>query len=174
MKLSRGLALILASIIFVVFVSAIAYKVSVSIKENKVGADMLAYSLSPEKTNYKVGDKISVPVYLDGNEVENATAYDVKFIYDTNKLRLTNATPGTFYDKYLTVKWEPKEAWFALAMTPEKPQKQAHSNLPLMTLEFTALSKTSGTQISTATSTVYVAKTGGFHPKAGKVTLTIQ
>jgi hypothetical protein len=174
MKLSRSLLLVLSSILFIAFVAGVAYKVSTDLKEKKVGSEMLAYMLKPEQTTLNVGDKVRVPVYLTGDVVEDATAFDLKISYDKSKLRLDKAEVGTFYDKPLTVKWEPKQAWFALAMTPEDPQKPAHSDEPMVILEFTTLAKTNQTQVSTSDSTVYVADTGGFHPQAGRVTLSIQ
>jgi hypothetical protein len=174
MKLSRSLLLFLTVGLVTVFVVAVAAKIYVSVQSSKVGNDSMFYTLSPEANELKVGEKVLVPVYLDGENVETATAFDVKFTYDPKKLKLTKSTPGKFYDKYLTVKWEDKEAWYALAMTPTSPKTTTNPEEPLLILEFTAIANTPSTVIQTETSTVYIAKTGGFHPQTGRATITIQ
>jgi hypothetical protein len=132
-----------------------------------------SYSLSPSATDLTVGDKISIPLYINGENASSISAYDIKLYYDSSKLQLTDATPGNFFEKYITVKWEPKSAWFALAVVPGNPLKMADTDSPLMTLNFTAIAKTNETSVSTGTSTIYVSKTGGFHPQSDTVNLTI-
>ncbi len=133
----------------------------------------LKYALSPSKTVYNVGDKITVPVYLAGVDAGRVTAFDIKFAYDNTKLKLDSAVPGNFLAKYITVKWDTDSAWFALALSPTNPRTDPQPSAAVMTLEFTALAKTSSSSVSTGVSTVYVTKTGGFHPQTGTVDLTI-
>lgn len=158
----------------VVFVLSVAGKLILSFKSDKVIATDMAYVLTPPESEYAVGDTISVPVYLSGDETENATALDIKFKYDKKKLELTGATPGQFYDKYLTVKWDDSAAWYALAMTPSEEPRFTNPESPVLTLEFRAIAPASATNITTDSSTVYIANTGGFHPQTGKATIKIQ
>ena len=173
MKLSRSLVIFVVVGFFAVFVGAVAFRIYRSVNApSPAPVSSMSYKLIPDKTELKVGQKVSVPVYLSGDGSTNTTAFDVKFYYDSTKLKLTGATPGTFFDKYLTVKWDLKEAWFALAMSPA-PDKKATATSPLVTLEFTAVAKSPSVSVSTGASTVYVAKTGGFHPQSGTVNFTI-
>ncbi len=174
MKLSRSLILFLAVGLVTVFAVSVALKIFLTVKPSQKQTATLSYVLTPAKTDLKVGDKITVPVYLNGDNAVSATAFDVKIKFDATKLKLTHSTPGTFYDKYLTVKWDDKLGWYALAMSPTTPKKLTHPELPLLTLEFIAIGKSSSAFVTTDASTVYVAKTGGFHPQSGKTTFTIQ
>jgi hypothetical protein len=158
----------------IVFVLAVAGKIVISLTNGPVKASDMAYTLTPVESEYSVGDTISIPVYLNGDETENATALDIKFKYDKKKLQLVSATPGQFYDKYLTVKWDDEAAWYALAMTPSEEPRYSNPESPVLTLEFTALEATPATNITTDSSTVYIANTGGFHPQTGKATIKIQ
>jgi len=173
MKLSRSFILILVVGLLTVFVVSVAIKVYWDVNHPPVPAPQLMYTLSPSQTNLKLGDKVSIPVYLSGTGATEANSFDVKFNYDTTKLKLTGATAGAFFAKPLTVKWDLKNSWFALAITPASPAVPIELNSPLMTLQFTAIGKSTSTVVSTGDSTVYVSKTGGFHPKTGAINLNI-
>ncbi len=177
MKLSktvRSILLILAIALLSIFIVGVALKVYWNVTAPKTPKVNLSYVLKPSKTSLKVGEKVSVPVYLSGDNIDKATAFDVKFTYDTKSLKLTGVTPGTFYNKYIKVKWDQKNAWFALAITPSASVKTANPDSPLITLEFTAIVKSTSAGVSTGNSTVYIAKTGGFHPQSGKTAFGIQ
>ena len=174
MKLSKSLLALFLVAFLAIFVVGVALKVYWSVSNPAPTASKLAYVLKPSVTDAKVGDKITVPVYLLGQDAANVTALDVRFTYDATKLKLVSSVPGTFFEKYLTVKWDQKTAWFALAMTPSTPKKQALPASPILTLEFTAIGKTDSASLSTGASTVYVTKTGGFHPQTGTVSFSIK
>lgn len=159
--------------LFTLFVLAVAAKFVMEYTRT-AAYSKLTFSLKPNKTQLSPGEKVMVPVYLNGENLDQVTAMDLTFNYDKSKLRLEKATAGTFYEKYLTVKWDDKAAWYAIAMSPETAVSAPEGNDPVMTLEFTAIAKTDSTTISTGTTTVYVAKTGGFHPKTGQTTISVK
>lgn len=134
----------------------------------------LSYSLKPTKTELKVGERITMPIYLLEQDAAKAIAYDIKIDYDKSKLKLVSATPGGFLEKYMTVKWDLEDAWFAIAVSPTKPIPQARIDQPLLTLEFVAMAKSDSTLVSTGTTTVYVSNTGGFRPIADSKALVIR
>jgi hypothetical protein len=174
MKRSKSILLLysvvaLATLFFVL----VGLGVYSSLNKPTLNTPQLSYSLIPSQTNVKVGDKIYVPVYLNGRDAYRVTAYDVKLYYDPTNLRLTKVTPGGFFEKYLTVKWDQKNNWYALAMTPGNPRVLAQPTLPILILELTTIRTTPSTPVSTVTSQVYLTKTGGFHPKMGTVSFSI-
>ena len=173
MKLSKSLILVLVVGLLTVFVVSVAIKVYWDVNHPFVPTPVLSYKLSPSQTALKLGSKVSIPVYLTGTGTSGITAFDVRVSYDATKLKLTGATAGTFFTKPLTVKWDLENAWFALAVNPISQTTPADLNSPLLTLQFTTIAKSASTVVSTGDSTVYVSKTGGFHPKTGVVDLNI-
>jgi hypothetical protein len=157
-----------------VFVILVGIRIYMELNSPKFKTPELSYNLAPTKTSLKVGEKVSVPLYLAGKDAGKTSAYDVKFYYDATKFKVTKVTPGGFFEKYITVKWDQNQAWFALAMTPSKPKIEANSGSAILTLELTAIAKTAATPVSTGTSLVYLTKTGGFHPEAATVNFSIK
>lgn len=174
LKLPRTFLSFVLLLFFSIFVVAVAFQVYLAWRLPKPVAPNLSFSMPLNQTTYKVGQKILLPLYIQGTMAEKITAFDVKLNYDPSKLRLVTATPGSFFEKYFTIKWDKKETWFALAKTPVKPEKLASVSSPLLTLEFVVLSKTDSATVSTGTSTVYVANTGGFRPNGGHVNLNLK
>lgn len=134
----------------------------------------LTYLLTPLKTDLKVGEQISIPVYLTGRDAYKTTAFDIKMYYDNTKFNLDRVTPGVFFDKYITVKWDEQNAWFALALSPSTPRVSADPTKPMLMLELTAIAKSQGAIVSSGTSTVYLTKMGGFTPKTNEVKFIIK
>lgn len=174
MKKNNSLFLYVGFALVALFFILVGLKIYFELNFPKLVVPELSYVLSPVKTDLKVGEKISVPVYLTGKDAGKTSAYDVKFYYDATKFKLTKTTPGGFFEKYITVKWDQSQAWYALALTPSTPRVEAQPTLPMLTLELTAIGKTTGTPVTTGTSTVYLTKTGGFHPQTGTVNFTIK
>ena len=173
MKQSKFLSTLL--IIFVaVFAVGVGLKVYWSMANSKPVTPKLAYVLRPSKTEIKVGEHVTVPVYLTGDDTPRVSAFDIKFNYDTTKLKLVSAVPGTFFDKYLTVKWDQKTSWFALAMNPSTKKTPPTLTSPILTLEFIGVQKTDSTAVSTGVSTVYVTETGGFQPTSDSTNFIIK
>ena len=174
MKKYHSLLLYSAIALVTFFVVLVGMKIYFEFNSPKFRASDLSYTLKPSKTVLKVGEKISVPVYLNGRDAGKASAYDIKFYYDKDKFRLTKAIPGGFFDKYITIKWDQSQSWFALAQTPSKPRVPAMTNAPVLTLELTAIAKTEGTPVSTGASIVYLTNIDGFHPEPGTVNFSIK
>lgn len=160
--------------VIIVLVTLFALKNYLQIKKPTVLVPNMNYVLSPDKVTISVGEKLTIPVYLTGTGTDGVTAYDIKFYYDRSKLRLNSTKPGNFFEKYMTIKWDQENAWYALAMSPGKPKQPANTSSPLLVLEFTALTKSDSAEVKTDTSMVYVSQTGGFRPKAGIVELRIK
>lgn len=168
---------LLASLIFIVFilfVFAIGTKIVIDLGKERSSVNTLSYVFSPTTTELSINESVTVPVYLTGQNLKKATALDVKFSYDPKKLRLVKATPGTFYEKALKVKWDDKEAWYALAITPGQEASIPNPAEPVIILEFKAIARGTSATVSTETSTVYIAKTGGFNPENAVVTFNIK
>ena len=133
----------------------------------------ITYILKPEKTDLKIGEVVLVPVYLDGVGATKVTAFDIKLYYDATKFKLTNTSPGGFFPKYVTIKWDEANTWFALALTPASPKLTSQINSPLLTLELTAIAPSKSTVLSSGTSTLYITKMGGLQPKSNSVNFSI-
>lgn len=164
--------IVLLTTIAVLTVLKVYYRANPS----KLPAPELVYSVKSDKSVLKVGQKLTVQVYLNNKDAEKINAYDLKMYYDPKKLRLEKATPGMFFEKYITIKWDQSQSWFALAQTPDEiGQKQiTNTNSPIINLELVATDKTESTQISTGASTVYLTQMGGFHPQMGTMNLKIE
>lgn len=160
--------------VLVLVIILAGFKVFLVSRTPKVETPELTYILSPTKTELKVGEKVSIPVYLTGKDASRVSAYDLKMFYDSTKFKPTKVTPGGFFDKYITVKWDQSQSWFALAQSPSNPRVPAQASLPVVTLELTAVAKVDSTQVATNASIVYLTKTGGFHPATGTVNFKIK
>jgi hypothetical protein len=171
MRLPKPIIFLIVGLLFI-FVFAAIFKNSMVKVQPKV--PQLTYDLRPSATELTVGQTIQIPLYLTGDSISKATAFDVKFNYDETKLKLVSATPGNFYDKYLIVKWDIKSNWFALAIMPDKPLKNPDPTKPLLTLEFKAIAKSTSALLKTHDSTVYISQTGGFNPLTGSVNFIIK
>jgi hypothetical protein len=174
MKKSKNLVTYFAIFLVSVFVVLVGMKIYFEFNSPKFGTSNLSYSLTSTKTDLKVGDKVVVHLYLNGRDAGKASTYDVKLYYDPTKFRLNKTLPGGFFDKYITIKWDQENSWFALAQTPSKPRIMAQTVSPLLSLEFTAIGKSISTPISTGASIVYLTKTGGFHPDPRTVNFSIK
>lgn len=172
-KNSRRVYVFLATALFVVFAVSVAVKAYLTINELADTKTKLSYSLKADKSEVQRGDKVSVSLFLEGHESASTIAFDVKIGFDKKKLKLVKATPGDFFAKYLTVKWDEETSWFALAQAPNS-QSPIDPDRPLVTLEFTALEGSPETEIKTLESTVYISKVGGFKPQSGGVVLKLQ
>lgn len=173
-KKSNKFALTFGVILASLFVILVGLKIYLELRSHNAMSKDLTYVLKPSKTDLKVGEKVSVPVYLSGKDAAKVSAYDIKLYYDPTKLKLTKVIPGGFFEKYITVKWDQKQSWYALALTPSETNTESRPDLPILTLELTAVAKSEGTQVTTGISTVYVTKTGGFQPKSGSVNINIK
>lgn len=175
MKINTKLLTYVGVVLLTFIVLFVAFKTYYRSNPN-VSAPELVYTLKSDKEVVKVGEKISLQVYLTNKEAEKVNAFDIKLYYDPKFFRLEKATPGMFFEKYITIKWDQSQSWFALAQTPdEKGQRQiTNTNSPVINLELVATDKTESTQISTGASTVYLTQMGGFHPQMGTMNLKIE
>lgn len=165
----------ISSIIFaVIFVFLVIIRVYYTFNPPVPRQPAISYKITPSVSSLKVGDKTYIPVYLSGFGVSKVRAFDIKFYYDQSKFKLTNAMPGDFFANYLTVKWDKKDGWFALASSPSTAKTPVELNSPIITIELTAIAKSESTPVSTGTSTVYLTKIGGYHPPTTTTYLNIK
>jgi hypothetical protein len=174
MKNAKQTLLFLAVGLAIIFVGAIILRVAIGPTKLNTIKPELYYTLETPKSSLKVGEKFKVNLFLDGTGVGQVNAYDLRLYYDKSKLSLENATPGNFFPKYITAKWDNTEPWFAMALSPGAQNMSDTVRSPLMTLEFKALAKVAETELTTTTTVVYVSNTGAFHPKTGNLKLSIR
>lgn len=133
----------------------------------------LNFSLNPSSTVVKQGNKVTLSVYITGQNADKVSAFDVRLNYDKNKLNLVSATPGGFFGKYIEIKWDKNMAWFAQSVNPsEQNTTTPDPTLPAVVLDFTATDKGNVDISVDEKSAVYVSNVGGFYP-TGKVSLTV-
>lgn len=131
--------------------------------------------IDAKQTNISVGNKVLVSVYLRGQDAEKITAFDFKLDYDKTKLKLVEAIPGGFFNKYIQVKWDLAAGWFSEAVNPSETRTNAKPELPVMTLEFTALSRSGSTLLSIKSdSLIYISGLGGESPISQNISFTIK
>lgn len=167
-------------IIYLLAAVGIVFLLSLSVKfkkekpnpVEKTGYD-LKYILSTKNNSVATGDNFEVYLYLKGNDAAKVSAYDFKLYFDPDKLKLNSATPGNFIEKYMTIKWDLQNPWFAIAMSPSSKDKVALPEQPVAIFEFAALDKSGNFTISTANSTVYLANTGGAAPETATLEIKI-
>lgn len=135
----------------------------------------VSFALKSTTASVKAGDKAEISLYITGSDAAAVSGFDVKVNYDKTKLKLDKASQGTFFDDYLVAKWDTNSAWFAAVYNPAKKFSGVHLSSPVLTLEFSAVSKTISTQVSTSTNSmvVFTTDSSSYRPPSANTTISI-
>lgn len=175
MKLSKIIILsALAVLVLGITSFFITRKILTTNRTSPLSQSHLSFYIKPQTKALKEGEEFNVPIYLNGTDAQKVTALDIKFAFDKNFLKLVSATPGTFIDPVMKIKWDEENAWFALSKNPGTTAMSDPTS-PILTLKFIALSNSSDVRLSIQeTSTVYISETGGATPNIDSVIFSVE